>query len=246
MSETYIVIVLVPTGLPCSADRPLGSRCGANSVTRTTTGRHHKPPSKLYRPLPKASELHDHGESLPASHPRKWSRISMDGRWSTDARHERFLGAPRVPDGPPPTAGLAPRAPRVEWLARAPGLRRTVAVGSLDGTQSVVTTTLPRARPSPTYRNASGTSLSPNVRSMWMAMSPATQRSVNGVKYIGPWGTTSSPRRRRVRPPMIEPIVMIANRVRTGPPTHQYRPRGASARRHANTERWATRSRTRS
>ena len=33
---------------------------------------------------------------------------------------------------------------------------------------------------------------------------------------------------------MIEPIVMIANRVRTGPPTHQYRPPGASARRHAN------------
>ena len=35
---------------------------------------------------------------------------------------------------------------------------------------------------------------------------------------------------------MIEPIVMIANRVRTGPPTHQDRPRGASARRHANAD----------
>ena len=37
-----------------------------------------------------------------------------------------------------------------EWLGRARGPERTVAVGSLDGTQSVVTTTLPWASPSPT------------------------------------------------------------------------------------------------
>src|SRR4029450_6112215 len=45
-----------------------------------------------------------------------------------------------------------------------------VAAGLLGGAQSVVTTTLPWASPSPTYRNASGTSSSPNVRSMWMPM----------------------------------------------------------------------------
>ena len=58
------------------------------------------------------------------------------------------------------------------------------------------TTTLPSARPSPTWASASGTSSSVKVRSTWMATSPATQRSARGPKCSGPGLTASTPIRR--------------------------------------------------
>lgn len=57
---------------------------------------------------------------------------------------------------------------------------------ALDSGQKGVTTTLPRARPSPTYASAAGTSWSAKIRSMWIFTSPVTQRSASGSKWAGP------------------------------------------------------------
>src|SRR5918995_1844044 len=87
--------------------------------------------------------------------------------------------------------------------------------------QLIVTTALPRARPSPTWASASGTSSSPNVRSTWMLTSPAMHRSASGSKWAGPSFTASSPKRRRVSRPAIQPIVTTHSNAGTDPPTQR-------------------------
>ncbi len=87
--------------------------------------------------------------------------------------------------------------------------------------QAGTTTTLPRARPSPTRARARGASSSGWIPSMWMRTSPEAQRAASGSKEAGPGLTISSPSRRPVSLPTIVPIVTIASNVGTGPPTQR-------------------------